>query len=81
MYGYGMMGNTAMMGPFMWFVMVLLWVLVIVGVISLVKWSIARARTDPENKEDPLEILKARYAKGEITEEEFEKMKEKLALE
>jgi len=78
MFGNEMMGDLTMMGQFMWFFMVLLWVLVIVGVISLVKWSITRTRTTPENKKEPLEILKARYAKGEITEEEFDKMSQKL---
>lgn len=79
MYGNGMIGNTAMMGPFMWFFMVLLWGLVIVGVIYLVKWSMSRSRTGPDNKESALDILKVRYAKGELTEDEFEKKSQKLA--
>jgi putative membrane protein len=33
---------------------------------------------EPES-EDPLEILKKRYAKGELNEEEFKRMKENLS--
>jgi putative membrane protein len=31
-----------------------------------------------EKKEDPLQILKMRYAKGEISEEEYKRMKKEL---
>ncbi len=32
----------------------------------------------PANRETPLEILKKRFARGEISEDEFEKMKKEL---
>lgn len=53
--------------------MFLFWALVIYGIISLLK------RTDHFHKKDEsLEILKIRYAKGEITKEHFEEMKKHL---
>ena len=52
--------------------MLLFWVLVILGIVVLVRWL---ASGPPEERQRPLEILKARYAKGEITKEQFEQMK------
>jgi putative membrane protein len=52
--------------------MLLFWILVILGIVVLVRWL---ASGTPGGGPDPLDILKARYAKGEITKEQFEQMK------
>ncbi len=67
-YGWGM--------GFGWIFMIIFWVLVILGVVYLVQ---AKAGKSSEHKETPLDILKKRYAKGEITKEEFERMKDDLS--
>ena len=49
------------------------WILVIVGVVVLVKWLVdqSSAGNGSRNK-SVLEILRERYARGEINREEFE---------
>ncbi len=61
--------------------MLIFWIILIVGIVFLVKWIMDRNRTTnrQEPDESPLEILRRRYAKGEITKEEFEAMKRELA--
>ena len=51
------------------------------GLIALIVWGIVRfsRRNDSARKSDPLEIAKERYAKGEISKEEFEQIKKGLA--
>jgi putative membrane protein len=68
-YGWGM--------GFGWIWMIIFWALVIVGVVYLVKF-IARSAQREERHDAPLDILKKRYAKGEISKEEFEKMRDDL---
>ncbi len=52
--------------------MVLFWGLIIYGVVVLSR------RDGSENKHRALDIIKERYAKGEITKEHFESMKKDL---
>ncbi len=59
------------------FMMIFWWGLLILGIIALVKW-IAGQNTSNKNEDSPLEILKRRYARGEINKEEFESLKKDL---
>ncbi len=71
-HGYG---GGGMMGAG-WIVMVLFWGLVAVGVVLVVRWFLAQQAGRKE--ESPLEILKRRYAAGEISKEEYERMRREL---
>ena len=70
--GYGGYGN--MMG---WFeggiMMILFWVLAIIFIVWIV-----REISGKNSKSSALEILKERYAKGEIDKKEFEEKKKDL---
>lgn len=68
-YGWGM--------GFGWIFMIIFWILVILGVVYLIKLIAGGARRE-EKKDTALDILKQRYAKGEITKEEFEEKKKDL---
>ena len=64
-WGFGMM-----------FMMGLFWVLVIVGIVLLIRWLPGQGK---ESRADSaLEILRQRYARGEINKEEFEAKKKDL---
>jgi len=84
-YGWGMMGPWMMGGfgfPFVGGIaMFVFWVFVIGGVIWLIQ-SLARGAVQPGTGtpagELPLDILKRRYAKGEISKEQLDEMKRDL---
>ena len=57
--------------------MILFWVLVIVAIVLIVRY-VARTSGNQGQAEAPLDILKRRYAKGELTKEQFDTMKEDL---
>ena len=65
-YGYG--------GGFMWLI-----VLVLVGVVIYFLLQVTKSKgSDSSIIETPIDILKKRYAKGEIDKEEFERKKKDL---
>ncbi|MFQ5816394.1 MAG: SHOCT domain-containing protein [Terriglobia bacterium] len=49
------------------------WVLVIVALFLFVRWITISARDSEKTREPPEEILKSRYARGEIDKEEYER--------
>ena len=84
MMGPGMMGWYYGPGYAPWFsvVMLLFWLLVIVGIILLVIWFArqgGQAGPPAERREGTaLAILRQRYAKGEISKEQFDQMRRDL---
>ena len=81
MFGYdgGMMGNYGYgMGYGGMFFGLIFWILIIIGAYLLIKWLVEQNKTRGSEEKSALDIAKERYAKGEITEEEFEDMKKLL---
>jgi putative membrane protein len=80
-YGWGhgpwMMGGYGM-GWFGGIFMVVFWIVVIVGIIFLIRWLVQSTRGGSGSAESALEILKRRYAAGEINKKEFEQKKKDL---
>ena len=59
----------------------LMWILLIVGIVLVVFLVMQLTKSNgPQNKsqETALDILKKRYARGEINKEEFERMKQDM---
>lgn len=74
MFGWGM-------GWFGAILFLIFWILVIVGMVFLIKWLIHMSKGHSEVRSSgsrALEILKERYAKGEIQKAEFEEKKKDL---
>lgn len=73
-WGWGMMGSG--WGIFMMLFMLLFWGAIVVGIVFLIRYLIhSRGGT---SSEDALDILKKRYAKGEIEKAEFEEKRKDL---
>ena len=73
--GYGTMGNY---GYGYWGFWSVLWILFCIGMIALIIWLIykfIKFIIKNEASEAPIEILKKRFASGEITKKQFEQMK------
>jgi len=70
-----MMGPGAYGGMFMW--------LIIIVVVAVVLYLVLNRNLSPGGsgrgtKKSPLDVLKRRYAEGEITKEEFDRMKREI---
>ena len=70
--------NKRGMNGLLWFILV---ILPMVGIIFLILYIVIRETSHPgktESQSKALEILKERLAKGEITQEEYQKLKKEL---
>ena len=79
-HGPGMMGGYGG-GWFGGIIMVAFWIAVIVGIIFLIRWlvqSTGAGGHGARSEDSALEILKKRYARGEIDKKEFEARKKDL---
>ena len=72
MMNYGQDGW--MMGYGMWPLSIFFWILIIAGVVFIIRWLIEGKEASNLN-ESALDILKKRYARGEIDQDTFEQMK------
>jgi putative membrane protein len=81
--GPGMMGGWGM-GWFGGIFMIVFWILILVGLVFVIRWLIQttgkKAGSGPRGSR-AMEILKERYARGEIDKTQFEAMKRDLADE
>ena len=76
----GMMGGFGLAGMGIGLVlMVAFWALVIWAIVSFIRWLASTSGPGGHvSSASPLEILKQRYARGEINKEEFEQKKKDL---
>lgn len=73
--GYGMGGYGSAAG---WMIFgILSWFVLVAGTVLLIKWLWEGGKA--YKGETAVEILKKRYARGEISKEEFEEKKKELA--
>jgi len=70
------------LGIFGWIIGIIIWVLLICLIVGLIRHFVSnreKSEDDGESSNRALEILKERYAKGEISHQEFEKIKKDIA--
>jgi putative membrane protein len=57
--------------------MILFWALIVFGIVALVKWLLSSPGSVDSGKR-PLDILQERYARGEISRDQYERMRQDL---
>jgi putative membrane protein len=87
--GWGMMGpgwgymGPGMMGGFGWgwmpLLVIVFWGLIIWGIVAVVRSTKHESGQDTSADESALDVLKLRYARGEIKKKEYEEKKREIA--
>ena len=80
--GRGMMGNWGM-GGFGGIFLIVFWILILVGLVFLIRrliLSTSRNRAIGNGESRAIDILKERYARGEIDKDEFDSKRKDLLL-
>jgi uncharacterized membrane protein len=80
--GYGIFPGALLCGVWAFFIWrIVIWI-VILGIIGVVIWLVVRTQGQhgvrSGQEETPLEIVRRRYARGEVSREEFENLKRDL---
>ena len=63
---------------FGWIFMILFWALIILGIVALAKGLFSAGSPGGSAGKRPLDILKQRYARGELTRDEYEQVRRDL---
>jgi len=86
MTGNNMMGDWSLGGGSSMFLMPFFWILILIGIVLLIVWLGNQASgtsfsgpAATSGGKTAIEILKERYARGEIDKQEFEEKKRDLA--
>ena len=61
------------MGPWAW-----IWMLIWIAALLFMVWLIVRGSAERPEAEDAAAILRARFARGEISQDEFERARDAL---
>ena len=57
-----------------------IWMLIWIGALLFAVWLLVRTPRQRESTEDAMAILRARFARGDITQEEFERARDALLV-
>jgi putative membrane protein len=79
MHGWDHMMDSPYYGGFlMWIILLILAAVIVYLIVQGTKGRTPSGPVSGSSSETPLEILKKRYARGEITKDEFDRMKDDL---